>query len=86
MFPVYGGKCLLRKGVHNWFKKLSQCFADYEEVETGMRKWLRQQSKDFYAAGFEALGHVHQCWWRICREINVFPGSNITCFTFYTHL
>jgi hypothetical protein len=23
--------------------------------ETEVRKWLRQQSKDFYAAGFDAL-------------------------------
>jgi hypothetical protein len=30
-------------------------FAD-EEVETEMRKWLNQQSKNFYAAGFDALG------------------------------
>jgi hypothetical protein len=26
-------------------------FADEEEVETKMWNWLRQQSKDFYAAG-----------------------------------
>jgi hypothetical protein len=32
------------------------------------------------------MGQVYQRWWRICREINVFPGSNITCFTFYIHL
>jgi hypothetical protein len=30
-------------------------FADDEEVETEVRKWLRQQSKHFYAAGFDAL-------------------------------
>jgi hypothetical protein len=30
-------------------------FADDEEVETEVRKWLRQQSKAFYAAGFSAL-------------------------------
>jgi hypothetical protein len=30
-------------------------FAEDEEVETEVRKWLRQQSKDFYAAGFDAL-------------------------------
>jgi hypothetical protein len=30
-------------------------FADDEEVETEVRKWLRQQSKDFYAEGFDAL-------------------------------
>jgi hypothetical protein len=23
IFPVYGGKCLLHKVVHNWFKKFS---------------------------------------------------------------
>jgi hypothetical protein len=26
-----------------------------EEIETELRKWLRQQSKDFYAAGFDPL-------------------------------
>jgi hypothetical protein len=30
-------------------------FADDEVVETELRKWLRRQSKDFYAAGFDAL-------------------------------
>jgi hypothetical protein len=30
-------------------------FADDEEVETEVRKWLRQQSIDVYAAGFDAL-------------------------------
>jgi hypothetical protein len=51
MFLVYGGKCLSRKAVHNW---VAQRFPD-EEVETGLRKWLRQQSKDFCAAGFDTL-------------------------------
>jgi hypothetical protein len=30
-------------------------FADDEEFETEVRKWLRQLSKHFYAAGFDAL-------------------------------
>jgi hypothetical protein len=30
-------------------------FADDEEFEMEMRKWLRQQSKDFCAAGFYTL-------------------------------
>jgi hypothetical protein len=30
-------------------------FADDEDVETEAQKWLRLQSKDFYAAGFDAL-------------------------------
>jgi hypothetical protein len=34
-------------------------FADDEEVQTEVRKWLRQQSKNFYAAGFDSL--VKRC-------------------------
>jgi hypothetical protein len=34
MFPVYSGKRLSRKAVHNWVKKHGKYFADYEEVET----------------------------------------------------
>jgi hypothetical protein len=39
-----------------------------------VRKWLRQQSKDFYVRvrqTSKAIGQVYQCWWKICREINV---------------
>jgi hypothetical protein len=32
-----------------------KCFADDEEVEKKVLKWLGQQSKDFYVVGFEAL-------------------------------
>jgi hypothetical protein len=89
MFPVYGGKCLSRRTVHKWSEKRGKRYADDEEVETEVRKWLRQQSKDFYAARFEAL--VRR--WDKCIsdgggyvEKFFFPGSNITCFMFYTHL
>jgi hypothetical protein len=34
----------------------------------------------------KAMGQMYRCWWRICREINVFPNSNIKCFTFYIYL
>jgi hypothetical protein len=30
-------------------------FADDEAAEMEVRRWLRQQSKDFYASGFNAL-------------------------------
>jgi hypothetical protein len=30
-------------------------FIDDEEVKMEVQKWLRRWSKDFYAAGFEAL-------------------------------
>jgi hypothetical protein len=45
IFPVYGGKCLSRKAVHNCVEKRDRHFADDEEVETEVRKWLRQHSK-----------------------------------------
>jgi hypothetical protein len=32
-----------------------KCVPDDEDVETEMQKWLRQQSKGFYAVGFDAL-------------------------------
>jgi hypothetical protein len=40
-------------------------FADDEEVETEVWKWLRQQSQDFCAAGFDAL--VRQ--WDKCIDV-----------------
>jgi hypothetical protein len=45
----------LLKEVHNWVKERGKRFYDDEAVETEVRKWLRQQSKDLYAAGFDAL-------------------------------
>jgi hypothetical protein len=33
----------------------------------------------------KATGQAYQCWWRICREINVIQGWNITYFTSYIH-
>jgi hypothetical protein len=38
-----------------WFSLGGKRFADDEEVETEVLKWLRQQSKDFCAAVFGAL-------------------------------
>jgi hypothetical protein len=44
MLPIYGGKCLSHKAVHNWNEKRGKLFADDdEEVETDVRQWLRQQ-------------------------------------------
>jgi hypothetical protein len=34
-------------------------FADDEEIETEVRKVLRQKSKDFYAVGFDAMTLLH---------------------------
>jgi hypothetical protein len=90
MFPVYSGKCLSCKAVHNWGEKHGKRFTDDEKVETEVWKWLIEQSRDFYAAGFDAL--IKQ--WDKCINVGggyvekemFFPGLNITCFMFYIHL
>jgi hypothetical protein len=55
MFPVYGGKCLSRKAVNKWFEIFSQGRSKVADDEMKARKWLRQQSKYFYSAGFDTL-------------------------------
>jgi hypothetical protein len=63
MFPVYGGKCVTRKAVHNWVEKFYQGRSKVADdarlcrpVEIATEAmWLRQQSKYLYAAGFDAL-------------------------------
>jgi hypothetical protein len=53
-----------------------------EVAETTVKRLL---CCEFQHTG-KAMGQVYQCWWRICRKINVFPGLNITCLAFYIHL
>jgi hypothetical protein len=55
IFPVYGGKCFSCNAVHNWVKKFSPDFGKSQMMPAQARKWLRQQSKDFYTAGFDAI-------------------------------
>jgi hypothetical protein len=68
IFPVYGGKCLSRKAVHNWVEKFSQGHSKVTDDETMFRKWLSQQSKDFYAVDLNALVK------RLDRRISVDGG------------
>jgi hypothetical protein len=62
-FPVYGGKCLSRNSLQDVRK--SQVMPDLE------RKWLRQQWKDFCAAGFDAL--VKR--WDKCITVRPVPSN-----------
>jgi hypothetical protein len=76
MFPVYGGKCLSRKAVHNWVEKLFQGRSKVaDDAVPGEEMAETQQSKRLLCCGFrrpgKAMAQVYQCWWRICREINV---------------
>jgi hypothetical protein len=47
MFPIYGGKCLLGKAIHNWVEKFSLGRSKVTDDENEVWKWLRQQSKTF---------------------------------------
>jgi hypothetical protein len=55
MVNVYGVKCLLREAVHNWVKKFPQGRSKISDDKKKVQNWLRQQSKDFYVADFDAL-------------------------------
>jgi hypothetical protein len=50
-------------------------FAD-EEVEIEARKWLRKHSKDFYAAGFDALAKR----WDECINVSGRYVEKYLCF------
>jgi hypothetical protein len=50
----------------------SKLFADDEEVEKEVRKWLRQQTKDFYAAGFDTRAKRRDKCISVGREISAF--------------
>jgi hypothetical protein len=94
MQSIFMKKCFLFKaGSACCVKRFSlggKRFADDEDAETEVRKWLRQQSKDFGAAGFDAL--VKR--WEKCISVPggyvekkmFFSDSNVTCFMFYIHL
>jgi hypothetical protein len=58
MFSVYGAKCLLRKAVHDWVQKRRKGIAYDEDLETEVRKWLRQQS-DLYVAVVNVLYYLY---------------------------
>jgi hypothetical protein len=72
MFSAYGGKCLSRKAVHSWVANISLMTKRLKRrcrsAETKVKRLL---CCGFRRTG-KAMGQVYQCWWRICREINVF--------------
>jgi hypothetical protein len=46
---------LSRKAIHKWVEKYSQGSSRVADDACLVRKWLRQQSKQLHAAGFDAL-------------------------------
>jgi hypothetical protein len=75
-FPVYCGKCLSRKAVHNRVEKFSQERSKVADDARPGAEVAETTIKRFLCCGFrrtgKAMGQVYQCWWRIFREINAF--------------
>jgi hypothetical protein len=67
-FSVCGAKCLLRKAVHNWVENSPKGVRKSQMMPGHVRKWLKQQSKDFYSVDIDALLKP----WNKC--INVVEG------------
>jgi hypothetical protein len=72
MFPVYGGKCLTRKMVHNRIEKFSRGrskVADDDRPGVAVAQTTVKKKK-LLCCGFrrtgKAMGQVYQCWRRIC--------------------
>jgi hypothetical protein len=88
LFHVYVGEvCRVRRfttGPKNSLNDVRKSQMIHDQV----RKWLRQQSKYFYAASsthWQSDGTSVSMTMDMSRN-NFSPGSNITCFTFYIHL
>jgi hypothetical protein len=79
MFCVYSGKCLSLKAAHNLVEKFSQGPSRVPSDEIEVRKWLRQQSKDFYAAGFDAL--IKR--WDKCSSVGGYVEIFFLSFEYY---
>jgi hypothetical protein len=79
IFPVCGGKCLSRKGVQNWIKKFSQGRSKVADDARKLTEVAETTFERLLCCGFRRTGkvmeHGYHCWWRICREINVFFSS-----------
>jgi histone-lysine N-methyltransferase SETMAR len=65
-------------------------FADDEDVEMEVGKWLKKQSKDFCVAGFDALlKRRDKCinvGGEYVEKLMFSPGSSIIYFTFFIYL
>jgi hypothetical protein len=74
MFPVYGGKCLWLKAVHNCVEKFCQGRSKVTDDVRPSVEFAETRVKRLLWCGFrrtgKAMGQIYHCWWRICGEIN----------------
>jgi hypothetical protein len=74
MFPVYGWKCLTHKVVHSFIEKFYQGRSKVADAQPRVQV-AEITVKRLLRCGLQCTGkameQVYQCWWRMCREINV---------------
>jgi hypothetical protein len=58
MFPVYGGKCLSRKTVHNWVAKFSQSRSKVADDARPGAEMAETTVKTLLCCGFRHIGKV----------------------------
>jgi hypothetical protein len=78
IFPVYGGKCLMRKAVHNWAEKFSQGRRGWNGAAEVAETTVTRLPCCGFRRTDKAIGQVYQCLWRVCREINAFLQVRIS--------
>jgi hypothetical protein len=65
IFPLYGGKCLSRKAVHNLIEKFHQGLSKFTEDSRPGAKMAETTVKRFLCCGFrrigKAMGQIYQC-------------------------
>jgi hypothetical protein len=74
MFPVYDGKYLSHKAIHNWVEKFSQGrskVADDARPSAEVAETLERLLWCRFRSTGKKMEQVYQCWWGMCREINV---------------
>jgi hypothetical protein len=83
MFLFTGGKCLSLKAVHNWVEKRSKFLTITKKLKR-CAEVTKTAVKTLLCCGCrrtgKAMGQMYRCWWRICREINIFSSFEYPMF------
>jgi hypothetical protein len=61
IFPVYSGKCLSRKAVHNWVERFSQGRSKVADDARPRAEVAEKTVRTLRRIGI-AMGQVYQCW------------------------
>jgi hypothetical protein len=90
MLSVYGGMCLSRRAVHSWVEKFSQLRSKVADDARSCAEVAETTVKRLPCCGFlrtdKGIWQAYNVGGGYVEIEMFFPGSNITCFTFYINL